>query len=134
MEDKTEKQQEFIELRAKGNSFDRIAKTLGVSKGTLINWSKELDVEVGNYVSIEADALLDKYKMAKLNQLENYGLQLERIRKELEKRDFADIPTPKLVEMELKMLETVNKSESVNVMFRSNGMELWDTYHDWRAK
>lgn len=32
MENKADKQLKFIELRAKGNSFDRISKKLGVSK------------------------------------------------------------------------------------------------------
>ncbi len=36
MENKADKQLKFIELRAKGNSFDRISKKLGVSKNTLI--------------------------------------------------------------------------------------------------
>ena len=32
----------FIELRAKGWSFDKIAKETGKAKQTLIDWSKEL--------------------------------------------------------------------------------------------
>ena len=35
--------QEFVELRAKGWSYTRIARRLKVSKSTLSNWRGELD-------------------------------------------------------------------------------------------
>jgi transcriptional regulator len=44
----TESKQRFIELRAKGWSFDKIAKELDKAKQTLINWSKELQDEIAN--------------------------------------------------------------------------------------
>ena len=43
----------FIKLRAKGNSFDKIAKELGVAKQTLIDWSKEFEEEIANLKAIE---------------------------------------------------------------------------------
>ncbi len=39
---KEEQKSKFIHLRAKGNSYARITKELGVSKGTLVNWNAEL--------------------------------------------------------------------------------------------
>ena len=48
MEDKLEVQNQFVELRAKGNSYDNIAKTLGVSKSTLLSWSKDLSMAIEN--------------------------------------------------------------------------------------
>ena len=83
MENKEDKRLKFIELRGKGNSFDRIAKELNVSKATLINWSNELKQEVGNYVAMERDAILERYKMTKKHQMELYGEQLTSIREEL---------------------------------------------------
>ena len=41
-----EEKQRFVELRAKGLSFERIAEELKVSKPTLIKWSEELFHEV----------------------------------------------------------------------------------------
>jgi hypothetical protein len=35
--DKEERKSRFIHLRAKGNSYARIAKELGASKGTFVN-------------------------------------------------------------------------------------------------
>ena len=40
-----ETKRRFIELRAKGYSFDKIAKELGKAKQTLLDWSRELDQE-----------------------------------------------------------------------------------------
>lgn len=108
MEDKTDKQQQFIELRAKGNSFDNIAKKLKVSKGTLISWSKNFDLEIKNQTSVEMDSLRNKLALTKKHQLESYGEQLSNIRNELSKRDLSDIKTEKLIEVEIKLLEAVN--------------------------
>ena len=108
MEDKIDKQQQFIELRAKGNSFDNIAKKLKVSKGTLISWSKDFDLEIKNQTSVEMDSLRDKLALTKKHQLKSYGEQLSNIRNELSKRDLSDVKTEKLIEVEIKLLEAVN--------------------------
>ncbi len=42
---KEEQKSKFIHLRAKGNSYARIAEQIGVSKGTLVNWNNELDAD-----------------------------------------------------------------------------------------
>ena len=44
----TELKERFIDLRAKGWSFDKIAKETGKAKQTLIDWSKELQDEIAN--------------------------------------------------------------------------------------
>ena len=47
----------FIDLRSKGWSFDKIAKELGKAKQTLIDWSKELQDEIANSKALELEAL-----------------------------------------------------------------------------
>ena len=113
MEGRTDKQQIFIEYRAKGISFERIAKELGVSKRTLIDWAKMFDTEIGKYADLEAEALLHKYHMAKLDQLKSYGEQLQKIRKELGRRNYSDVPTHKLVDMFLRITEITNGNDVV---------------------
>ena len=109
MINKTDKQQGFIELRAKGNSFDTIAKQLEVSKGTLINWSRDLEDEIQNYSALELDALKEKYLISKKHQIQSYGEQLATVREELSSRDLSDVKTEKLIEVEIKLLEAINK-------------------------
>ena len=105
MINKTDKQQGFIELRAKGNSFDTIAKQLEVSKGTLINWSRDLEDEIQNYSALELDTLKEKYLISKKHQIQSYGEQLATVREELSSRDLSDVKTEKLIEVEIKLLE-----------------------------
>ncbi len=47
----------FIELRAKGLSFDKIAKDLGKAKQTLIDWSKDYQEEIANLKALELETL-----------------------------------------------------------------------------
>ena len=54
----TELKERFIELRAKGWSFDRIAKELGKAKQTLIDWSKDLQDEIANCKALELELSL----------------------------------------------------------------------------
>lgn len=122
MEDKNTVKQQFIELRAKGNSYDKIADTLKVSKPTLITWSKELTAELSNHIGIETDALLERHKMAKIHQLELYGIQLAKVRSELEKRDLSDVSTDKLLNMELKILNAINATEGGGLSFKEFGV------------
>ena len=43
-----EKKDKFIELRAEGNYFDKIAELLDVSKPTLIKQQREFESEISN--------------------------------------------------------------------------------------
>lgn len=56
-----ETKERFIELRAKGWSFDKIAKEIGKAKQTLIDWSKELQDEIANRKALELEALYETY-------------------------------------------------------------------------
>ena len=94
--------EEFIEMRAKGYSFDKIAKKLGKSKNTLIVWSKELQGEIANCKSMELEALYEKYYLHKEGRLQIFGTLLVKIKEELEQRNFLDIPTDKLLDLFLK--------------------------------
>lgn len=116
MEDKLEVQNQFVELRAKGNSYDKIAKTLGVSKSTLLSWSKDLSLEINNERNVAMDAIYEKHKLAKQHQMEMLGIQLGKVREELERRDLSEVSTDKLVAMQLKLLDAINTS-GVNVAF-----------------
>lgn len=130
MENKHDIQLQFVELRAKGNSYDRIADNLGVSKGTLIEWSKQMYKEISNLKSIETDALLGKHRMARIHQLEIFGSQLNKIREELDKRDLSDVSTDKLLSMELKIIESINNGGS-DIKFLTSDLFLGLPENTW---
>jgi predicted XRE-type DNA-binding protein len=123
MEDKLEVQDQFVELRAKGNSYDKIASTLGVSKSTLLSWSKDLSMAIDNERNVAMDAIYEKHKLAKQHQMEMLGIQLSNVRSELEKRDLSEVSTDKLLAMQMKLLDAVNSS-GVSVVFRAES-EGW---------
>ena len=130
MINKTDKQQGFIELRAKGNSFDTIAKQLEVSKGTLINWSRDLEDEIQNYSALELDTLKEKYLISKKHQIQSYGEQLATVREELSSRDLSDVKTEKLIEVESKLLEAINKL-GITTTLTGEGMSLKEFNTSW---
>jgi hypothetical protein len=111
-----ETKEKFVELRAKGLSFDGIARDLHVSKQSLINWAKELENEIGNLRKIELEALQEKYFMLKSQRIELFGEKLKAIKDELDKRDFADLPTDKLFDLFMKCFHQLNE-EAVDTVF-----------------
>jgi len=90
---------QFVELRAKGNSFDNICKELKISKPTLIKLDKELKTEVSNFAFIETQNLLEKYKLNKFSELETYCQELGKINTELSKRSYEEISTTQLFKL-----------------------------------
>lgn len=86
MKKDTETQEKFMELRAQGWTFQRIAEELGVSKQTLINWSKDLKEELETRRALELEALAERYWLTREKRLELYGKRLEAVNEELERR------------------------------------------------
>ncbi len=112
-----ETKKRFIELRAKGISFNKISENLKVSKKTLIEWSRELEREITNLKAVEMEELQEMYFVQKQKRIELFGSQLEQIIKELDQRDFADISTEKLLELQLKYLDYL-KREEIDLSFQ----------------
>lgn len=115
----TETKEKFIEMRAKGYSFDRIAKELGKAKQTLIDWSKELQEEIANLKALELESLYEKYYLLKQTRLQTFGEMLTKIKKEIDKRDLSDVPTDKLLDLLLKYNSLVEE-ELVEPVFKSS--------------
>jgi transposase len=102
---------EFIQLRAKGTSFNKIASKLKVSKTTLIEWNKELEREIANLKAIELEELYQMYYVQKQKRIELFGSQLEKIITEINKRDLSEVQTEKLLEFKLKYLDFLKREE-----------------------
>lgn len=112
--------EQFIDLRAKGYSFDRIAQKLGKAKQTLVDWSKDLQEEIANRKALEMEALYEKYYLLRENRLQAFGEMLSKLRKEVEARDLSQLPTDKLLDLYLKYNATI-KEELVEPVFKSSG-------------
>jgi len=111
--------QRFIELRAKGWSFDKIAKELGKAKQTLIDWSKDLQDEIANLRAMELEAIYESYYLLKENRLETFGGLLNKIKDEVLSRDLTDVPTDKLLDLFLKY-NTQIKEEIIEPTYKTS--------------
>jgi transcriptional regulator with XRE-family HTH domain len=98
----TETKLRCFTLRAQGKSLASIAETVGVRRQTVANWLKEHQEEVENLKELALDELREACRMTKQTRIERLSARLEQITAELETRDFSDVPTVKLVELELK--------------------------------
>ena len=98
---------QFVELRAKGWSYLKIARKLKVSKNTLANWGAELDGDIASLRAVEMEALHEKYFMTKEARIQLLGEQLKEIKAELKRRGLEDVSTEKLLEMELKLYQAL---------------------------
>jgi len=114
-----ETKERFIELRAKGWSFDKIAKETGKAKQTLIDWSKDLQEEIANRKALELEALYESYYLLKENRLQTFGAMLTKIKEEVERRYLSDVPTDKLLDLFLKYNSQI-KEEIVEPIYKSS--------------
>jgi predicted transcriptional regulator len=102
----------FIELRAQGKSLQTIAEEIGVTRQTLANWGRAHEEEIRNRKAMELEALQLAYWMNKQGRIELLGESLRRIKEELEGRDLSAVATPKLLELELKLITELKKEFS----------------------
>ena len=114
-----ETKERFVELRAKGWSFDKIAKELSKAKQTLIDWSKELKEEIANRKALELETLYESYYLQTESRLQTLGVLLTKIKDEVEKRDLSDVSTDKLLEIFLKYNSQV-KEELIEPTYKSS--------------
>jgi len=87
-----EDKQQFIDLRAKGYSYAKIAKQINVSKPTLIQWSQE-DATfryINNLRALYLDKLQEKYAISKQHRIEAFSALLERVKTELATRVYRN--------------------------------------------
>jgi len=115
----TEIKERFIELRAKGWSYDKIAKEIGKAKQTLIDWSKELQDEIANRKALELEVLYETYYLLKEAKIKKYGAILSKITNELENRDFNNVTTGRLLELYLLYFERLSQ-EVIEPTYKSS--------------
>ena len=97
----TDKKHEFINLRARGLSYDNIAKELHVSKATLIKWAREYEAEISDLTRENLDSLYESYGMAKEARIKALGGTLEKINAAIDAADFTKIPPSTLLRLKL---------------------------------
>lgn len=99
----TDEVEKFIELRAKGLSYDKIADEIGTSKPTLLKWSGQYSNELAKAQFFELNNLLTQYGLMRRGRVEVVAEMLGAVLKELKLRasvgDFTDVKTDKLFDL-----------------------------------
>lgn len=106
---KNEVKAQFIEMRAKGLSIRATAKTLKLSPQTLSNWQAEMEEEIARLKAVELESLYEQYHLLKEHRLQLLGNQLQDIKDELSKRNLSEVPTDKLLDIQLRYLDDIRK-------------------------
>ncbi|MFS0779272.1 helix-turn-helix domain-containing protein [Neobacillus sp. 3P2-tot-E-2] len=112
-----ETKQKFIELRAKGYSYDSISKELGVAKSTLVEWAKEFETEIANLYAMELTAIYEQYFVAKRSRIVAFGTVVEKLMDGFDKLDFNLVPIEKRLELLAKYLLLL-KEEGEQLLFK----------------
>lgn len=98
---------QFIELRAEGLSYSKIAETLHISKSTCSEWERELRDAVAEQRQERLGELYTSYGMTKEARIKKLGEALERVDKALESADLTEVPPEKLLDYKLKYTEAL---------------------------
>jgi len=114
-----EDKSKFIELRALGYSFDKIASEIGVSKPTLIKWQGECSSELEEARFTELENIFQQYHVMRKDRVEAQAKLLQAVNEELATRAQAsqlqNIETDKLVKLALileqRLVSSVEKLE-----------------------
>jgi len=105
--------EKFIELRARGLSFDKIAEETGVSKPTLLKWNKEFLEHIEEAQFFELQNLLSQYGVMRRNRVEAISEMLGSALLELRSRagagDFSRMDTDKLLNFILTLESRLEK-------------------------
>lgn len=105
----TEEVEHFIELRARGLSFDKIAQDMGTSKPTLLKWARDYQQELEQAQYFELQGILYQYGLMRRGRVEvlseTLHMALTELRARAQAGNFGDLSTDKLLKLVL-MLES----------------------------
>lgn len=112
-----EQVESFIELRARGYSFEKIAKELNVSKPTLLHWERENEARVSEAQGMELQAILEKHHVMRLARSEAFALLLGSALEEVQKRgkSLKRLSTEKLVSLVLTLEKRLEKEAELHL-------------------
>jgi transposase len=108
-----EQVEKFVELRAKGYSYDKIAEETGTSKPTLLKWSTQYSRELKEAEHFEMNSLLSQYGIMRQSRVQAYssmlGKALQELKKRAEETDYSEVPTDKLLRIALELERRVER-------------------------
>jgi transcriptional regulator with XRE-family HTH domain len=101
--------QKFIELRAQGWSFVRIASELGVAKSTLTEWSRKFRFEIHNRRALVLDDLQDRILGTVQSRVSGLAEKLSKVENELRQRALNDLSTSQLFALSASLRRQIER-------------------------
>lgn len=98
---------EFIRLRAEGQSYDRIAEALHISKATCSAWEREFKADISRLQQEGLNELYQSYGMAKEARIRRIGGTLQQIETALQSADLSSMPPERLLDFKLKYAQAL---------------------------
>ena len=103
------KKEKFLNMIVKeGKSIQTIAEKLGIDIDEAFELKEELDIEILDLKAREYDKIVQKYGLSYLNQFKYQAALFNRLKAELDKRDFTGLPTDKLYYILNHVQENIN--------------------------
>ena len=102
--------QKFVERRAQGWSFVRIASELGVAKSTLVEWSRQLRFEIQNQTAIELDDLKNRILGHRQARAAALAAKLAAVEAELKQRSLSSVSTQGLYALSLSLQRQIESA------------------------
>ena len=129
----------FIELRASGWSFPRLATELNVARSTLLEWSRKHHHDIRNLRALAHESRVEDAKLSRDVCLNDLSDDLRRLREEIARRDLSDIPTARLFCLAARLRAEANLqngpvhfTESTTVLPDNDNLHYAPTI-DWEA-
>jgi hypothetical protein len=114
----TSTKSEFIKLRAESLSFQSISDKIGVSKPTLIKWSREFESEIANLKYHHFEQIVSEYALLKEQRLEVLLDVLGRALDELRNRDLTGASPKALMDLVLTLKSEI-EGELTPITYRT---------------
>jgi len=103
------KRQEFVELRAKGNTYKKISERLKVPIRTLFYWAKEYQKEIRFMKSAEREHYLASLKLDDFCQYKIISEELKKIDSALKRKEYEMYPLKDLLRWKYRLLDKISK-------------------------
>jgi hypothetical protein len=104
-----DKRNQFIELRALGFSYTKIAAEIGVAKRTLVEWNKQHADEIDHLQVAEREAIRERLVGSREEWIKRKFAHFERLDTEFARREFKYSPTESVFRMLVDQRESLEK-------------------------
>lgn len=121
----------FIELKVKGLSLSKISDELGVSKPTLIKWSRDYSKEIGNLLYLQFESIITEYELKQSSRIESMARILRKALDELNSRSFEEISVKDLMGI---IDQTNEKLKKELAPLKYTLDETIDTMSEWQKE